>query len=435
MSRLVLLLVWLAVLSCSSDPPISSQKPEVYPAAKVASAADRAALVAFYRATGGNGWDRKDNWLSDAPVWQWYGVDANLQGRVVQLRILQNNLRGKIPSQLGLIYLMAPASSPLISQQKSEEGHSDSTQISGVSFLRSFAIFLLILTLPTSSYGGYRNNKTRLDSIRISTESVAHAHRHPIKLSCKVFIRKPCPKEHFFLESRILQKFPIRQENSLSIMAKTLNIGKKNPSTGLTARPIGTFSRTPNRNQLNINRHHKNVKSRSFARIFDKTPNPELFPDPRLSGLPSSDRILSCLNLIAIITKPRPLIQTQSISSDFKHLPSQSNLIPSMVRINSRDYYQPTSSNSHNRIRMFDEDFLKQTDWKKGDPIWPFFLLLFLGFGIVFLGGYFLFCTKRFFSGILCWIAYFLIAHYTLPYIDDWHFEKGRAKRSLYRPY
>ena len=100
MSRLVLLLVWLAVLSCSSDPPISSQKPEVYPAAKVASAADRAALVAFYRATGGNGWDRKDNWLSDAPLSSWHGVETNAQGRVIQLRILQNNLRGSLPSQL-----------------------------------------------------------------------------------------------------------------------------------------------------------------------------------------------------------------------------------------------------------------------------------------------------------------------------------------------
>lgn len=38
---------------------------------------DRAALVAFFNATGGENWDRNDNWLTDQPIWQppgWYGV-------------------------------------------------------------------------------------------------------------------------------------------------------------------------------------------------------------------------------------------------------------------------------------------------------------------------------------------------------------------------
>ena len=40
------------------------------------SAAERAALVALYRATNGASWTRNDNWLSGAPVGSWYGVST-----------------------------------------------------------------------------------------------------------------------------------------------------------------------------------------------------------------------------------------------------------------------------------------------------------------------------------------------------------------------
>ena len=38
---------------------------------------DRAALVAVHRTTGGDGWTNNDNWLSDAPLGDWYGVETN----------------------------------------------------------------------------------------------------------------------------------------------------------------------------------------------------------------------------------------------------------------------------------------------------------------------------------------------------------------------
>ena len=62
---------------------------------------DRAALVEFYRATGGPTWSRRDNWLSDAPLGQWYGVDVDEDGRVVKLDLWVNNVRGRIPPELG----------------------------------------------------------------------------------------------------------------------------------------------------------------------------------------------------------------------------------------------------------------------------------------------------------------------------------------------
>eukprot|EP00752_Nemacystus_decipiens_P005484 g4965.t1 len=62
---------------------------------------DREALVALYDATDGPNWAIKTNWGSDAPVSDWYGVKANDQGRVVELSLEANNLRGNIPAQLG----------------------------------------------------------------------------------------------------------------------------------------------------------------------------------------------------------------------------------------------------------------------------------------------------------------------------------------------
>ena len=62
---------------------------------------DRAALVALYEATGGDNWHSNSNWLSSAPLKDWYGVDTNSEGRVTKLWVHENGLRGWLPSALG----------------------------------------------------------------------------------------------------------------------------------------------------------------------------------------------------------------------------------------------------------------------------------------------------------------------------------------------
>ena len=73
---------------------------------------DRAALVALYEATDGPNWVDNTNWLTDAPLGDWYGVDTNVSGRVVRLDLsgqwdydarvwLRHGLSGPIPSAIG----------------------------------------------------------------------------------------------------------------------------------------------------------------------------------------------------------------------------------------------------------------------------------------------------------------------------------------------
>ena len=66
-----------------------------------AATTDRDALVALYLAADGPTWDRADNWLSDEPVGEWYGVTADDSGRVTELSLPDNDLRGAIPAELG----------------------------------------------------------------------------------------------------------------------------------------------------------------------------------------------------------------------------------------------------------------------------------------------------------------------------------------------
>ena len=61
---------------------------------------DREALVALYNATDGTNWRNNTNWLSDKPLYTWYGVDTG-GGRVEFLHLNENNLRGTIPAALG----------------------------------------------------------------------------------------------------------------------------------------------------------------------------------------------------------------------------------------------------------------------------------------------------------------------------------------------
>ena len=62
---------------------------------------DRDVLEVLYNATSGPNWDNRDNWLTDAPLGEWYGIEVDNQGRVVAVVLSNNDLTGPIPPELG----------------------------------------------------------------------------------------------------------------------------------------------------------------------------------------------------------------------------------------------------------------------------------------------------------------------------------------------
>ena len=66
-----------------------------------ASVTDRDILAILYHATGGPNWRNRRNWLTDAPLGEWHGVEVDAEGRVVELDLNYNNLAGAIPPELG----------------------------------------------------------------------------------------------------------------------------------------------------------------------------------------------------------------------------------------------------------------------------------------------------------------------------------------------
>ena len=64
---------------------------------------ERDILTAFYHATNGPHWLRNDNWLTDAPLGSWHGVETDAQGRVTGLALRQNGLLGHLPPELGYL--------------------------------------------------------------------------------------------------------------------------------------------------------------------------------------------------------------------------------------------------------------------------------------------------------------------------------------------
>ena len=88
----------LPLLACGDFGP--TEPPPEIPGATDPST-DRAALTALYEATNGAGWKNSNNWLSDAPLAQWYGVEVDALGRITELRLESNNLEGRIPPRIG----------------------------------------------------------------------------------------------------------------------------------------------------------------------------------------------------------------------------------------------------------------------------------------------------------------------------------------------
>jgi hypothetical protein len=69
----------------------------------------RYALATLYYSTKGESWTRSDRWLSSADVcdkWYQYGfmtIDCTSAGAVVHLLLVDNNLIGKIPAEIGML--------------------------------------------------------------------------------------------------------------------------------------------------------------------------------------------------------------------------------------------------------------------------------------------------------------------------------------------
>ena len=61
---------------------------------------ERTALVSIYESSGGSSWTRNDNWCSDKPLSDWYGVETDAWGHVTALRLSHNNLSGTISEKI-----------------------------------------------------------------------------------------------------------------------------------------------------------------------------------------------------------------------------------------------------------------------------------------------------------------------------------------------
>ena len=75
---------------------------------------ERQVLEVLYEATDGPNWVNNENWLTDAPLGEWYGVDTDASGRVVRLDLsgvwnreareyMRHGLKGIIPPELGTL--------------------------------------------------------------------------------------------------------------------------------------------------------------------------------------------------------------------------------------------------------------------------------------------------------------------------------------------
>ena len=68
---------------------------------EAAAAFDKRILTTFFEVTSGLTWARSDNWLTDTPAEDWYGVGVDDNGRVARVDLSANRLAGTIPPQLG----------------------------------------------------------------------------------------------------------------------------------------------------------------------------------------------------------------------------------------------------------------------------------------------------------------------------------------------
>ena len=111
-------IVAVAVVAGCDDESFVGPPPVAEPAAlasvalSTAPMSDRDILIALYEATDGPGWLNSENWLTDAPLGEWHGVETDASGRVVGIHLggtwdsearewVNHGLAGSIPAELG----------------------------------------------------------------------------------------------------------------------------------------------------------------------------------------------------------------------------------------------------------------------------------------------------------------------------------------------
>ena len=55
---------------------------------------ERRLLIEFYEATNGDNWANNENWCSNKPISEWYGITTDEEGHVVSIKLPNNNLSG-----------------------------------------------------------------------------------------------------------------------------------------------------------------------------------------------------------------------------------------------------------------------------------------------------------------------------------------------------
>jgi len=78
-----------------NEPPPSSDEEPSTPCPRE----DRETLRSFYEKTNGEGWDRDENWNSEEPLRDWFGVKTDEDGKVVSLGLADNGLSGNMPTR------------------------------------------------------------------------------------------------------------------------------------------------------------------------------------------------------------------------------------------------------------------------------------------------------------------------------------------------
>ena len=71
------------------------------PASDYQLALEREALIAIYNALDGDNWENNENWCSDKPVSEWYGIGVAENGSVSNISLSENNLSGVLPEEIG----------------------------------------------------------------------------------------------------------------------------------------------------------------------------------------------------------------------------------------------------------------------------------------------------------------------------------------------